>query len=138
MLIAIVLLFAACYLPINLIFVLRNLNLFNAIDNPSIPIFFMFSYWLCYFNSAMNPLIYNFMSAKFKKEFRNVFHCRSRENIPLHYESTWFHSSRIRHNASNQTSSRMLRVHDSTYPALRQNKNHRAIDEDRVANGESV
>ncbi|XP_012152840.1 orexin receptor type 2 isoform X3 [Megachile rotundata] len=30
---------------------------------------------LCYFNSAVNPLIYNFMSGKFRKEFRRTFRC---------------------------------------------------------------
>ncbi|XP_076390001.1 orexin receptor type 2 isoform X4 [Megachile rotundata] len=28
---------------------------------------------LCYFNSAVNPLIYNFMSGKFRQEFRRTF-----------------------------------------------------------------
>jgi hypothetical protein len=31
------------------------------------------AHWLCYFNSAVNPVIYNFMSGKFRKEFRRTF-----------------------------------------------------------------
>lgn len=34
------------------------------------------SHWLCYFNSAVNPLIYNLMSGKFRHEFANLFFCR--------------------------------------------------------------
>ncbi|XP_059168360.1 orexin/Hypocretin receptor type 1-like [Physella acuta] len=139
MLIAIVLLFAACYFPINLIFILRQAGVLEAYNESSIlPVVFMCAHLLCYINSAFNPLIYNFMSVKFKKEFRNVFSCMRRENTPLHHESTWFHSTRMVRqptNNSNHSASRILRVHDVTYPAL---TNHRVIDNDDLDNGESV
>ena len=32
--------------------------------------------WLCYFNSAVNPVIYNFMSSKYTSLY--VFHCHGR------------------------------------------------------------
>ncbi|KAJ8955922.1 hypothetical protein NQ317_013979 [Molorchus minor] len=35
--------------------------------------FSLISHWLCYANSAVNPIIYNFMSGKFRKEFRRAF-----------------------------------------------------------------
>ncbi|XP_055838012.1 orexin/Hypocretin receptor type 1-like isoform X3 [Episyrphus balteatus] len=35
-------------------------------------IFSLCSHWLCYANSAVNPVIYNFMSGKFRREFRNA------------------------------------------------------------------
>uniref|UniRef100_A0A182VJG5 G-protein coupled receptors family 1 profile domain-containing protein n=2 Tax=Anopheles merus TaxID=30066 RepID=A0A182VJG5_ANOME len=37
----------------------------------------LFSHWLCYANSAVNPVIYNFMSGKFRREFKNALEkCR--------------------------------------------------------------
>ncbi|KAL4089979.1 hypothetical protein QTP88_024906 [Uroleucon formosanum] len=33
------------------------------------------SHWLCYANSAVNPLIYNFMSGKYRNEFKRLFLC---------------------------------------------------------------
>ncbi|KYM82895.1 Orexin receptor type 2 [Atta colombica] len=35
----------------------------------------LIAHWLCYFNSAVNPVIYNFMSGKFRKEFKRTFRC---------------------------------------------------------------
>ncbi|XP_018019082.1 somatostatin receptor type 1 [Hyalella azteca] len=33
------------------------------------------SHLLCYANSAVNPIIYNFMSDKFRREFHRVLSC---------------------------------------------------------------
>ncbi|PSN49038.1 hypothetical protein C0J52_09634 [Blattella germanica] len=33
----------------------------------------LLSHWLCYANSAVNPVIYNFMSGKFRREFKRTF-----------------------------------------------------------------
>ncbi|KAL8616024.1 hypothetical protein ACOMHN_014986 [Nucella lapillus] len=90
MLIAIVLLFAACYLPLNLIFALRHTDSLQHIRNwEGLPIVFSAAHWLVYFNSAFNPVVYNFMSAKFKKEFRSVFRCNRAERSHLLHESTY-------------------------------------------------
>ncbi|XP_070195606.1 orexin/Hypocretin receptor type 1-like [Littorina saxatilis] len=90
MLIAIVLLFAMCYLPLNLLFALRYTNILNSIrDWEGLPIVFTTAHWLVYFNSAFNPVVYNFMSAKFKKEFRSVFRCYRSERSHLLHESTF-------------------------------------------------
>ncbi|KAK3926506.1 Orexin receptor type 2 [Frankliniella fusca] len=43
----------------------------------------MFCHWLCYANSAVNPLIYNFMSGKFRGEFRLAFQQCACESLVL-------------------------------------------------------
>ncbi|XP_059145001.1 orexin/Hypocretin receptor type 1-like [Physella acuta] len=50
----------------------------------------MFSHWLCYFNSAVNPTIYNFMSCNFRREFRIACHicCRRGSTQNTIYEAT--------------------------------------------------
>ncbi|CAG5135346.1 unnamed protein product [Candidula unifasciata] len=102
----------------------------------------MFAHWLCYFNSAINPLIYNFMSVKFKKEFRNVFSCNKRPNTPLH-ESTCFNSYRKnRHlNAScnsSRSATKMLRAQEFAYPTFHDAKGVHVMDDDIMVSGESV
>ncbi|XP_053208072.1 orexin/Hypocretin receptor type 1-like isoform X2 [Panonychus citri] len=71
MLIAVVIMFGLCYLPVH---VLNLLRCFISIpQNDVISILSLSSHWLCYANSAINPIIYNFMSAKFRKEFQTTF-----------------------------------------------------------------
>ncbi|KAL8603539.1 hypothetical protein ACOMHN_052768 [Nucella lapillus] len=70
----------------------RHTNNLQHISNwQGIPILFTTAHWLVYFNSAFNPVIYNFMSAKFKKEFRSVFRCSRVERSKLLHESTYAH-----------------------------------------------
>ncbi|XP_005106214.1 orexin receptor type 2 [Aplysia californica] len=76
MLIAIVIVFGICYLPVHIMNLLRY---FEAVDygtDMHAPIVqSLVSHWLPYFNSALNPVIYNFMSAKFRKEFKSACFC---------------------------------------------------------------
>ncbi|XP_034238262.1 orexin receptor type 1-like [Thrips palmi] len=74
MLVAVVLLFAICYLPVHLLSILRYTMEMQS--NEWTVAFSLLSHWLCYANSALNPLIYNFMSEKFRKEFHRTFSCR--------------------------------------------------------------
>ncbi|KAK7088984.1 orexin receptor type 2-like [Littorina saxatilis] len=74
MLIAIVIVFAICYLPVHLMNVLRYFGVLTfAGDGATVQP--LISHWLPYFNSALNPVIYNFMSAKFRKEFKVACFC---------------------------------------------------------------
>ena len=34
--------------------------------------FALIAHWMCYFNSAINPVIYNFMSGKFTLQFKII------------------------------------------------------------------
>ncbi|ELU16138.1 hypothetical protein CAPTEDRAFT_182424 [Capitella teleta] len=73
MLIAVVIMFGICYLPVHLLNILRYAKaLMNGVAAVN---FALIAHWLCYFNSAINPLIYNFMSAKFRKEFMRACGC---------------------------------------------------------------
>ncbi|XP_022914661.2 orexin/Hypocretin receptor type 1-like [Onthophagus taurus] len=73
MLVAVVVMFAVCYFPVHLLNALRIIiGLKNTDTNRA---FSLVSHWLCYANSAVNPIIYNFMSGKFRKEFRRAVGC---------------------------------------------------------------
>ncbi|XP_058831451.1 orexin receptor type 2-like isoform X2 [Topomyia yanbarensis] len=76
MLVAVVVMFAGCYCPVHMLNVARYS--FNIGQNDIVAVLSLFSHWLCYANSAANPVIYNFMSGKFRREFKNALekcHC---------------------------------------------------------------
>ncbi|KAI5641248.1 7 transmembrane receptor (rhodopsin family) domain-containing protein [Phthorimaea operculella] len=74
MLVAVVIMFAVCYFPVHLMCVLRFA--LDVQQSPYISSIALISHVLCYANSAVNPLIYNFMSGKFRREFhRSYFKC---------------------------------------------------------------
>ncbi|XP_043267126.1 orexin receptor type 2-like [Venturia canescens] len=72
---AVVLMFAFCYLPVHLLSILRQVM--NLPSGQLTRTFSLLAHWLCYANSAVNPVIYNFMSGKFRKEFKRAFCCAS-------------------------------------------------------------
>uniref|UniRef100_A0A0L8IEA2 G-protein coupled receptors family 1 profile domain-containing protein n=2 Tax=Octopus bimaculoides TaxID=37653 RepID=A0A0L8IEA2_OCTBM len=73
MLITVVIVFGICNLPVHILNIVRYANISNNLK--AISIFSLISRLLCYVNSAINPIIYNFMSAKFRKEFKSVCLC---------------------------------------------------------------
>ncbi|XP_042904831.1 orexin receptor type 2-like [Parasteatoda tepidariorum] len=73
MLIAVVVIFGLCYLPVHLINALRYTV--GLPQNPVTTVASLLSHWLCYANSSINPIIYNFMNGKFRKEFKNFLCC---------------------------------------------------------------
>ncbi|KAH9513074.1 Orexin receptor type 1, partial [Bulinus truncatus] len=105
MLIAIVLLFAACYFPIHCIFIIRYTGVMIESESPIIPIFFMLAYWLCYFNSALNPLIYNFMSGEsyFITVTRHSHSSQSLVTVTRHSQSSQSLVTVTRHSHSSQS-----------------------------------
>ncbi|ERL88324.1 hypothetical protein D910_05711 [Dendroctonus ponderosae] len=63
MLVAVVAMFAFCFFPIHLLNILRlTVELSHTEFNRAISLVI---HWLCYANSAVNPIIYNFMSGKY-------------------------------------------------------------------------
>ncbi|CAG5049741.1 unnamed protein product [Parnassius apollo] len=79
MLVAVVVMFAVCYFPVHLLSVLRYT--LDMEQNDVITLLALLSHVMCYANSAINPLIYNFMSGKYRREFRRAFCCTSK---PIH------------------------------------------------------
>ncbi|XP_052873283.1 neuropeptide SIFamide receptor-like [Anopheles cruzii] len=79
MLVAVVIMFAGCYFPVHMLNVARYTVDIGQSD--IVAVLSLFSHWLCYANSAVNPVIYNFMSGKFRREFKNVLEkCRCLKN----------------------------------------------------------
>ncbi|XP_011162112.1 orexin receptor type 1 [Solenopsis invicta] len=73
MLVAVVITFAICFFPVHLLSILRCTVALPS--NQWTIAISLIAHWLCYFNSAVNPVIYNFMSGKFRKEFKRTFRC---------------------------------------------------------------
>ncbi|XP_046355436.2 orexin receptor type 2-like isoform X1 [Haliotis rufescens] len=77
MLIVVVVVFILCYLPYyswNLMRLIRS-PLVKMIDRHSVSILTLTAHWMVYLNSSINPVIYNFMSGKFRTEFAKVCYC---------------------------------------------------------------
>ncbi|XP_069079392.1 orexin/Hypocretin receptor type 1 [Pleurodeles waltl] len=75
MLMVVLTVFALCYLPISVLNILKRVfGMFrNTNDREAIYAWFTFSHWLVYANSAANPIIYNFLSGKFRQQFKAAF-----------------------------------------------------------------
>ncbi|XP_002733613.1 orexin/Hypocretin receptor type 1-like [Saccoglossus kowalevskii] len=104
MLIIVAILFALCYLPLHLLNIIRQFPIFDEVvqeDRHSFHIPFLVAHWLAFANSATNPVVYNFLSAKFRKEFKAAFTCclsccarkRRRRHKRGGYQGSIMHSS---------------------------------------------
>ncbi|XP_018374604.1 PREDICTED: orexin receptor type 1-like [Trachymyrmex cornetzi] len=82
MLVAVVITFATCFFPVHLLSILRCTMALPS--NQWTIAISLIAHWLCYFNSAVNPVIYNFMSGKFRKEFRRTFRCSHNGGTCVH------------------------------------------------------
>ncbi|XP_037321428.1 orexin receptor type 2 [Pungitius pungitius] len=77
MLMVVLFVFAVCYLPISVLNVMKRVfgTFKKTDDRETVYAWFTFSHWLIYANSAANPIIYNFLSGKFRGEFKAAFSC---------------------------------------------------------------
>nr|CAD7443683.1 unnamed protein product [Timema bartmani]CAD7456831.1 unnamed protein product [Timema tahoe] len=73
MVVVVVAIFAVCWFPIQIILVLKSVNLYE-ITNTSVMIQIV-SHVLAYMNSCVNPILYAFLSENFRKAFRKVIYC---------------------------------------------------------------
>lgn len=82
MLVAVVIMFGLCFFPVHLLNIVRYTVGLHAI--PNVNIFALFAHWATFLNSCINPVIYNFMSEKFRKEFKYAIvlcmRCRRRNS----------------------------------------------------------
>uniref|UniRef100_T1IYS5 G-protein coupled receptors family 1 profile domain-containing protein n=1 Tax=Strigamia maritima TaxID=126957 RepID=T1IYS5_STRMM len=103
MLIAVVVMFGICYFPVHLLNVLRyTVGLETTHITVTVS---LLSHWLCYANSAMNPVIYNFMSGKFRQEFKRACLCFCGGSKRLHQRSN-VTTARAHFNAQNNHNNR--------------------------------
>ncbi|TNN00076.1 orexin receptor type 2 [Takifugu flavidus] len=81
MLMVVLFVFALCYLPISILNLMKRVfgSFKHGNDRETVYAWFTFSHWLIYANSAANPIIYNFLSGKFREEFKAAFSCCQRK-----------------------------------------------------------
>ncbi|XP_038057193.1 orexin receptor type 2-like isoform X2 [Patiria miniata] len=108
MLIVVVVLFAVCYLPIRVLNVLQAFGVFG-LDNidmmrhgEKVTVAYLIAHIMAFFNSAINPVIYNFMSEKFRRQFRRLLCCQG-EPLRQHYVTEYKSRS-----ATNRTRCRVV------------------------------
>ncbi|KAK3576321.1 hypothetical protein CHS0354_034016 [Potamilus streckersoni] len=72
MLIAVVVVFGVCYLPVHILNLLRYTDMLKTMTDMTdiITIFSVIAHYFPFLNSSINPVIYNFMSEKFRREFK--------------------------------------------------------------------
>ncbi|OWR50755.1 allatotropin receptor [Danaus plexippus plexippus] len=116
MLVAVVVMFAVCYFPVHLLSVLRYLDMEQ---NDMITCLALVSHVLCYVNSAINPLIYNFMSGKYRREFRRVFCCNQNLTRNTFTTMTRLTTSRKKYETADKTQRSSLKFHKCENMALR-------------------
>ncbi|KAI9562494.1 putative allatostatin A receptor [Daphnia sinensis] len=71
----VVVIFAVCWCPIQLVLVLKSLALFEI--TPFTVMIQIVSHVLAYMNSCVNPFLYALISDNFRKAFRKIVYCRS-------------------------------------------------------------
>lgn len=89
MLAVVVVLFALLWMPYRTLVVVNSF-----MDPPYLNIWFLLFCRLCiYLNSAINPIIYNLMSQKFRAAFRKLCKCEEKSaEIPAPYTAAVYYS----------------------------------------------
>lgn len=78
MLMTVVIFFFACMLPFKLLtlwIITLSEDVLTVINIETFYLLLYFCRVMFYINSAINPILYNIMSSKFREGFRKVFHC---------------------------------------------------------------
>jgi len=100
----VVVFFFACLLPFKVLTMWVVISPYEILDHINLEVYFNILYFcrlMFYINSAINPILYNTMSSRFRERFRRVFGCgkspvlfgRKRSASSSHTSSTRFSSS---------------------------------------------
>ncbi|XP_054716391.1 tachykinin-like peptides receptor 99D [Uloborus diversus] len=74
MMIAVVVIFAVCWLPYHVYFLVAH-HLPYITSQPYVQHIYLSIYWLAMSNACYNPFIYCWMNSRFRQGFKNVFCC---------------------------------------------------------------
>ncbi|GBP95298.1 Tachykinin-like peptides receptor 99D [Eumeta japonica] len=74
MMIVVVVIFAVCWLPFHIYFIVTSYNP-DVTTYPHIQEIYLGIYWLAMSNSMYNPIIYCWMNTKFRRGFKQVLWC---------------------------------------------------------------
>ncbi|XP_052120012.1 allatostatin-A receptor-like [Frankliniella occidentalis] len=80
MVVVVVAIFATCWAPIQVILVLKSMDLY--LINQYTLVLQIFSQVLAYMNSCVNPILYAFLSENFRKAFWKVVSCGTPQQLP--------------------------------------------------------
>ena len=111
MVVIVVVIFALCWLPIQIIFMVQNFGVFED-DIGSIAIQFAAN-CLAYMNSCVNPILYAFLSENFRRSFKKLLCCGSVQYTKFEYEKT-----NIRHNDNKEPVKTYTQSTNTTTTAL--------------------
>ncbi|XP_013790687.1 allatostatin-A receptor-like [Limulus polyphemus] len=75
MVVIVVVIFAVCWFPIQIVLLLKSLDKYEMKLRPGRVVFQVTSHILAYTNSCVNPILYAFLSDNFRKAFRKVVTC---------------------------------------------------------------
>ncbi|XP_052266982.1 allatostatin-A receptor-like [Dreissena polymorpha] len=70
MVVIVVVIFALCWLPLQIVFMIKHFGMFN--DSVTFVAIQMASNGLAYMNSCVNPILYSFLSEHFRRSFRKI------------------------------------------------------------------
>ncbi|KAL3877071.1 hypothetical protein ACJMK2_034828 [Sinanodonta woodiana] len=86
MIVIVVVIFALCWLPIQIIFILQAFGPYST-EIPTVAAQFAAN-CLAYMNSCVNPILYAFLSENFRRSFKKLLCCSTGQYTKFEYEKT--------------------------------------------------
>eukprot|EP00094_Tigriopus_californicus_P003156 TCALIF_03038-PA protein Name:"Similar to AR Allatostatin-A receptor (Bombyx mori)" AED:0.06 eAED:0.06 QI:0/0/0/1/1/1/2/0/419 len=72
MIVAVIIVFGICWSPLQVVLLLRNVNLYDITDSGALVVIQIITHCLAYCNSCLNPILYAFFSPNFRTAFLNT------------------------------------------------------------------